>query len=83
MEKILVTLFVPAVNSKFDVLLPSFLKVQDVIPLLTEALSDLTQQRYVTSGAEVLCCYERSIIFDRTFTIEECGVRHGDKLYLF
>lgn len=83
MDKVLVTLYVPSVNGRFDVLLPVFLKVCEVIPLLVEALSDLTQNQYVTSGSELLCCGERNTLLDMTYTIEECGIQHGDKLYLF
>jgi len=53
MGKILITLKVPSVEQKFDVLVPDFLPVKDVIPLMAEAVSELTRMMYVSSGAEV------------------------------
>ena len=55
MEKVLVTLVVPSLGKKYDVLLPVFLTVSEIVPLLTEALVDLTGKSYVTSGNEFLC----------------------------
>lgn len=51
MGKILITLKVPSVEQKFDVLVPDFLPVKDVIPLMAEAVSELTRMMYVSSGA--------------------------------
>ena len=83
MEKVLITLVIPSLGEKYDVLLPVFLTVGEIIPLLTEALTDITGKRYVTSGTEFLCSSERQIIFNRTYTIEACGIQNGDKLFLF
>jgi uncharacterized ubiquitin-like protein YukD len=83
MEKVLVTLVVPSLGKKYDVLLPVFLTVSEIVPLLTEALVDLTGKSYVTSGNEFLCSSEKQIIFNQSYTINECGIQNGDMIYLF
>ncbi len=65
----MITLKVPSVEQKFDVLVPDFLPVKDVIPLMAEAVSELTRMMYVSSGAEVLCRDDPSEIFNGEYTL--------------
>lgn len=83
MDKILITLIVPSLGNSYDVFLPRLLTVRETIPLLTEALAEITGNRYVTSGNEFLCSSERQIIFQQAHTIQDCGIQNGDSLYLF
>lgn len=82
MGKILITLKVPSVEQKFDVLVPDFLPVKDVIPLMAEAVSELTKMMYVSSGAEVLCRDDPSEIFNGEYTLRDYGVADGEYLFL-
>ena len=82
MGKILITLKVPSAEQKFDVLVPDFLPVRDVIPLMAEAVSELTRMMYVSSGSEVLCRNDPSEIFSREYTMKDYNVTDGECLYL-
>ena len=70
MDKVLITLVVPSLGEQYDVLLPVFLTVGESIPLLTEALTEITGS-------------ERQAIFDQARTIKECGIQNSDCVYLF
>lgn len=83
MDKILVALVVPSVEEEFDVLIPDFLTVKEVVGLLAEAVSDVTEKRYVASGCELLFRREPEMILHPEYTMAEYGVRHGERLYLF
>lgn len=83
MDKVLITLVVPSLGEQYDVLLPVFLTVGESIPLLTEALTEITGNRYVASGNEFLCSSERQAVFDPARTIKECGIQNSDCVYLF
>lgn len=83
MDKVLVTLVVPSLGEKYDVYLPLFLTVKEIVPLLTESLVEATENRYTTSGSEFLCSSERQIVFDQMRTIKECGIQNSDCIYLF
>lgn len=83
MDKILVTLVVPSVEEKFDVLIPKFLTVAEVVDLLAEAVADVTQHMYVSSGSEVLCRSNPAMVLFPDRTMQEYGVEHGECLYLF
>lgn len=82
MNKILVILHVPALNEQFEVLLPSFLTVEKTIQLLTEALSDLSQKRFVKSANTLLCVAGGRAPLSFVSTICECGIQQGDHLYM-
>lgn len=83
MEKILITLKVPSVQMEQDVMIPDFLPVKEIIKLLTEAVADLTQNMYISSGDEVLCRKTPEIILNERYTLQDYGVEHGEILYLF
>lgn len=83
MEKILITLKVPSVQLEQDVMIPDFLSVREIIKLLTEAVTDLTQNMYISSGEEVLCRENPDMILNERYTLQDYGVEHGETLYLF
>ena len=62
---------------------PGFLPVKEIIKLLTEAVADLTQNMYISSGEEVLCRETPDMILNERYTLQDYGVEHGETLYLF
>lgn len=83
MEKLLITLKVPSVELKQDVMIPDFLPIKEVIKLLTEAVADITQNMYISSGQEILCRNLPAAILDEKYTLRDYGVEDGETLYLF
>ena len=51
---ILINLTIPALTQKFDVLIPDFITVGELTPLIVKAVEDLSEQRYHVSGGELL-----------------------------
>lgn len=79
----MITLKVPSVQMEQDVMIPDFLPVKEIIKLLTEAVGELTQNRYISSGEEVLCRETPDMILNERYTLQDYGVEHGETLYLF
>lgn len=79
----MITLKVPSVQMEQDVKIPDFLPVKEIIKLLTEAVGELTQNRYISSGEEVLCRETPDMILNERYTLQDYGVEHGETLYLF
>ncbi len=83
MEKILITLEIPSMGEKYDLFAPVELPVGKIVPLLAEAVEELSAHRFVSSGQELLCSAERGTLFSPDGTLSEYGVRNGDCLMLF
>ena len=83
MSKILITLVIPSVKEEFDVLVPDFLIIKELTALLAEAIADITQNMYTSSGHEVLCRKDPGMILNGGCTLQEYGVKNGEYLYLF
>lgn len=79
----MITLKVPSVQMEQDVMIPDFLPVKEIIKLLTEAVGELTQNRYISSGEEVMCRETPDMILNERYTLQDYGVEHGETLYLF
>lgn len=83
MDKLLITLEVPSVSESFDVFIPNFLRIGLLVPLLAEAVSELTQNRYVSSRQEFLCSKEKAVILKEEGTLRDYGIQNGDHLMLY
>lgn len=78
---ILISLAIPAISKKYDMLIPDFLTVAKLTPLLVKAVEELSEQRYHPSGAELLCGEFGSL--NPRFTLNQHDIRNGEQLWLF
>lgn len=80
MDKVLVNLFIPAINEHFDVFIPRFLLVKEVCLLLGDAIQELSNGSYVSSGQELLCSIEKLQILRYERSLLEYGIQNGEHL---
>lgn len=80
MDKILINLFVPCIGEHFDVFIPSVLTVKEISSILGKMLEEISNQRYVSSGGELLCSLDQNILFDQSGTLGDYNVRNGEHL---
>lgn len=83
MEKVLVSLSVPAVDREYEALVPVHMKVQDLIPLFIEALTEATSREYAGSKDSLICWMDKGVTLNRTSTLAEYGIQNGDSLFLY
>lgn len=83
MNKLLITLEIPSMGESFDLFAPGFLEIGMLIPLLTEAVAELSGHRFTPSGQELLCSEKGKTLFCPDRTLGEYGVKNGDRLMLF
>ena len=81
MDKILVTIYVLAIEEEYDILLPIGLKMQDALKLIEDTIVDLTNGAYVSPGNAVLYNTDGSII-NLNNTVKFSGLTNGVKLLL-
>ena len=82
MEKVLVEIFVPALQKSFDVFLPLTGKMSEVQTLVAGALSRLSEGKYLASKDSILCDAKTGTIYDINATIQDLGIQNGSKMML-
>lgn len=80
--KILVDLYVPVIDQRFDILLPDFLSVKEIIELIAEAIEKLGNNQFRAFGNEALCCQKSNMIIAGDRTLKDYNVQNGDTLVL-
>lgn len=79
--ELLLNIVVPSISENYDVLLPDFLPVCELMPLISDAVKEMSEHRYKSSGSEILCC--DGIILSSQHTLKHYAVANGDHLMLF
>lgn len=82
MSKVLVSLDIPSLDEQVDLLVPDFLEIGTLTPLLVEAVCEYSGGRYRPSYEEILCLKERNLIFRQDCTLFQYSVGNGDHLIL-
>ena len=78
-NKVLVTLYVPLIEKKYEVFLPIGKKIEEIIYLLSKAIVDISNNEYQLRGDEQL--YNRLSGQEyRTGLLYSSGIRYGSQL---
>lgn len=80
--KILVNVSVPAIGQKHDIFIPDDIRIKSVISLIAEAISEISNHLYVSSGNEALCSAEKNILLRSNATLAQYGIQNGDHLVM-
>lgn len=76
--KVNINLFVPAIGEKYDVLVPIFLTIEELVPLLASAVEEISNKNYISSNNEFLCCNDISQLLFSQKTFEDYQIKNGD-----
>jgi hypothetical protein len=82
MNKALVEIILPAADKKFDVYIPFESRMSEVKVLVSNLLSDLSDDKYKYTDSSVLCDAESGIIFNVNMKVAELGIKNGSKIML-
>ena len=82
MEKLLINLFVPAVQESYDVFVPADLELHILTKVLSDSIPELDNNRYSVSGREMLIQCEPEQLLNPRKTLAEYGIRDGARLVL-
>ena len=82
-KKIMVRVVLPVSGVSHDVMLPSALRIQDVVPTLVAMLEQMHEDSLLLSADHLLCRSETGEpLTDPGMTLAAAGVRDADILYL-
>lgn len=82
MDKILVEIILPAANDKYDIYIPRRSKVYEVIELLGEVLSDLSNGFFIKTSDMILYNANTMQILDINSSIKDLNLLNGSRLIL-
>ena len=80
--KTIITLIIPAIGASYDVLVPGFMKIADLTPLLSSAVQELSGDNYVSSGNELLCHKETNQLLIQECSLDDYKVQNGDHILI-
>ena len=82
MKKVLVEVFVPVIDAKYDVFIPNTSQISEVLELLKKAVTDLSGGHFIATDETTLCYRENGSIINVNMTVYELGIHNGSKLML-
>lgn len=82
MNKVLVTVWVPIIEEKFDVWIPLNKSLYNIIVLLVKAINEYTKGEYCPSKMPMLYDKANSKIYDINNVVIETTIRNGTELIM-
>lgn len=82
MEKRLIGLYVPAVQERFDLLVPVSLDIAALTRLLVNGVEEICEGRYAPSHQELLSMRHPDLLLHPGRTLADYGVEDGTQLVL-
>lgn len=82
MDKVLVKVYVPMLESVYDVWIPSNKNIYEIVVLLVKAINDLSEGEYVP--AEIPSLYDKVTAeeFDFNLILKDTTIRNGTEVIL-
>lgn len=81
-EKVLIGLFVPAAQERFDILAPVDLEIATLTSLLADSVEKLCVGRFCCSHQEMLVQRSPDLLLDPAKTLADFGIRDGTQMVL-
>jgi len=82
MDKILICLEVPSIFQTYEMYVPDFLTVRELVALLVRTVVELSGGLYYPTGYEFLCAKEADFLLDADASLSQYEIGNGDHLLL-
>lgn len=82
MDKVLVEIYVPALDFSFDVFIPLRSPMYEVLDLIKKAVVEMSDKRFVADENTAVCHREDGTIINVNMSVFELGIHNGSKLML-
>ena len=82
MNKVLVKLYVPALEAKYDMWIPLNRNIYEVIKLLMNSVNEINDEIYKPSNFPMLYDKSTGRIFDINLSVKENNIINGSELVL-
>lgn len=82
MDKVLVEVFVPALNEAYDMFIPLRSPMYEVLELMKKAVTELSEGQFVANQNTALCHRASGAIININRSVFELNIQNGSKLML-
>ena len=82
MDKVLVEIFVPVVNTSYDVFIPLGSQMYEVLELIKKAVTEMSDGLFIANQSTAVCYRNSGEIININLSVYESGIRNGSKLML-
>ena len=82
MNKILITVYVPAVMKTFEVYIPLRSKLYEIKQLIEKAIVEVTDGSFQPNANNIVCEKDTGIIYNINLTVEQIGLKNGSQLMI-
>lgn len=82
MDKVLVEVYVPILNSSYDIFIPVQSHMYEVLELIKKAISELSGGKFIPNNSTVICHRKGGEIININLSVCELDIQNGSKLML-
>ena len=82
MSKVLVKIYVPSIEAKYDIWIPLNMTIDKVINLLINSVNDMNEGIYKPSNFPMLYNKSSGKVFNINLSVEENNIVNGSELIL-
>lgn len=82
MDKILVDIYVPAIDKNYDVYIPFKSKFYEVVRLIMHMVEELSENYFIGQDDSIICDRVSGAIYNINMSSAELGLKNGSKLML-
>ena len=81
MSKIVIEIYVPSIDSMFDVSIPCNATIFELLPLMIVAVTRLSQGHFISNNA-ILCNGNTGVILSNNMSVNDLKLENGSRLIL-
>jgi len=81
MNNLLIEVYVPAINTRYDVFIPYNARVYELLPLISSAVEKLSGSLFSQEN-NALCDGETGRIYNNSMTVGDMDLKNGSRMML-
>lgn len=82
MDKVLVEIYVPALERSYDVFIPRSSSMAQVLELVKKAVKEMSDGLFMTNENTAICHRDDGTIININLSVDELEIKNGSKLML-
>ena len=82
MDKVLVNIYVPIINTSYDMFIPLTLRMYEVLDMVKKAVTEMSDGRFIANANNVICSRNDGTVLNINLSVLELGIKNGSRLML-